>query len=226
MKKFLREHVVLHSSLTLGLLAVTLALSTILVGVRLKQEEKLMRHDTVAEVLGPKNDISDRSKLQISTILSETPHVVGGWMAKIHFEKMENPVVYYWARDPVVDILMDNFDSLQKSGKGWSSAELNKMSKQSARNTEATKTGIINCMSITQTNLPRLAPAIVNVAQTTCRAPIPPFDTNVNMSLVVALDVPADENSPEIQAVRRALLQLQIDIFNRDYQGRETWARN
>jgi hypothetical protein len=147
-------------------------------------------------------------------------------MAKIHYEKTENPVVYYWTRDPVIDVLMDNFDSLQKSGKGWSSVELNKMSKQSARNTEATKTGIINCIPITQTNLPRLAPAIVNVAQTTCRAPIPPFDTNVNMSLVVALDVPADENSPEIQAVRRALLQLQIDIFNRDYQGRETWAHN
>lgn len=227
MKTFLQKHVVLHSSVTICLLAATLALSTILVGVRLKQEEKLFRRDaSVVEVLGPKDQISERSKLQISTVLSETPHVVGGWMAKIHYEKTENPVIYYWARDPVVDILMSNFDDLQRSGKGWSSAELNKMSKLSARNSEATKTGVINCITITETNLPKLAPAIVNVAQTTCRAPIPPFDTNVNMSLVVALDIPADENSPEIQAVRRALLQLQIDIFNRDYQGRETWARN
>jgi len=126
---------------------------------------------------------------------------------------------------PIIDETMRLYKEMQESGKGYSSDELNKASAQSLRNSEEAKTGLIKCGPLEVTNLPKIAPRIVDLARGVCRATLPPFDQDVNLALVVVIDIPGDGTGPDIQSIRRTTLQLQIDIFNRDYQGRETWAR-
>ena len=89
---------------------------------------------------------------------------------------------------------------------------------------EEAKNGLIKCGPIANTNIPKLAPGVDKIVKTVCRATIPPFDENVNLAIVVLLTIPPNMATNDIQEIRRVLLQLQIDIYNRDFQGRETWA--
>jgi hypothetical protein len=227
MKAFLHRNVIWISVAAI-LLAIACAILTIfVVSAKDLQNEILRRVDRVSatDLPGPKNQISERSKTQIDTLIKENPHAIGAWVAKNEYEKTENPVIFYVAKDPIINTLMTNYAAKQASGNGFSSSELNASSAQSLRNSEEAKTGLIRCGPLDQTNVPKLVPDISKHAKGICRATIPPFDENVNIAIVVPINIPANENTPEIQAIRRMLLQLQIDIFNRDYQGRETWAR-
>jgi hypothetical protein len=225
MKDFLQRHVtavLIFCFTTIFLLAVALF------ATRELQQKTLQRVDQTvsdaSELLGKKNKISDRSRQEIDTLLASNPHVLGGWAAKLNYEKTENPIIYYFAKDPIVKTAMENYAALQASGKGHSSAELNADSTQSLRNSEEAKTGLVKCGLIEETNLAKLAPNITQKVKGVCRATIPPFDEKVNLAIVVVIDVQGDLNDESIQEVRRTMLQLQIDIYNRDFQGRETWA--
>jgi hypothetical protein len=229
MRDFLEQNNTLVVGLAVGGTVLAIILGILLYGARELQVETLKRIDQPAvgavELPGPKNQISDRSKKQVDTLLDETPHIVGGWVTKLQYGKTENPIIHFWTESDTVKDLIIEFGEIQESGRGSSSAELNAASEQSLRNSEEAKSGLIKCGPLSATNLLQIAPSIVNVAKGVCRATIPPFDENVNLGVVVLIDVDPNDNNADIQAIRRTLLQLQIDVFNRDYQGRETWAR-
>lgn len=228
MKDFLQRHVTVISSLLAATFSIVFLLFMLMLASR-EQRDQFERIDQslvgAAGLPGPQNQISERSRKEIDVLLRGNKRIVGGYVAKIHYGKTENPVIYFFSKDPLMNQFMRNYDLMQKSGRGYSSAELDAASAQSAANTEEAKTGVIRCVSIHTTNIHNLAKGIDEKAKGVCRATIPPFDENVNLSLVVLIDNDAsDQESEEIIDIRRTLLQLQIDIFNRDFQGRETWA--
>lgn len=228
MKDFLTRNTALITGLFVVSLFAVLVLIFVLISTKASYNETLQRLDQlpVTNLPGPNSQISQRSRDEINTLLFETPHVIGGWIAKLHYEKKEVPLVHTWARNRIIIEAMETYTQLQLSGKGFSSAELNQQSPQSMRNADEAKSGLIKCGPLESSNLPKLAPRILGEAGTVCRATIPPFSDEVNLALVVVTDNEVDEHSPEIQAIRRTMLRIQIDIFNRDYQGRETWARS
>lgn len=228
MKDFLHRHVTLISALLAISFAGVFLLFVLLLAAK-EQRDKFDGLDqtvfTLSELPGPKNQISPRTQKEIHMLLRDNPHVLGGWAAKIHYEKTENPVIYAFVKEPLIDVALANYDKAQKSGRGYSSAELDSASAQSAANTAEAKTGIIRCGPLSTTNIGRLAPGIDKKVKGVCRATIPPFDENVNLAIVVLIDNDGlDQDDEAIVEIRRTLLQLQIDIFNRDFKGRETWA--
>lgn len=228
MKDFLHRNVTLISALLAICFAGVFLLFVMLLAAK-EQRDKFDGLDqtvfTLSDLPGPKNQISRRTQKEIDVLLQANPHVIGGWAAKIHYEKLENPVIYAFAKDPIIGIALDNYDRAQKTGRGFSSAELDAQSAQSAANTEEAKTGIIRCGPLSMTNIGRLAPGIDKKVKGVCRATIPPFDENVNLAIVVLIDNDGvNQDDEAIVEIRRTLLQLQIDIFNRDFKGRETWA--
>ena len=209
-------------------IALAFLLGVLLLGAREIKDETFNRLDQtevdVSKLPGKRDQLSDRSKKEIVTLLETNPHVIGAYAVKLNYEKTENPIFFYFSNDPFMDVLMMNYDKSQRSGKGFSSAELNASSAQSLRNSEEAKSGLIKCDLLSSTNIAKLAPGIDKMVKGVCRATIPPFEDEVNMAIVVLITLKGDESSDEIQRIRRTLLQLQIDIYNRDFQGRETWA--
>jgi hypothetical protein len=229
MRDFLQRNITLLSTVLGGSFVIAFLLFTLLLAAK-EQRDALEKTDQpiagFVDLPGPKNAISDRSRKEINYMLSDNPHVVGGYVAKIHYEKTENPIFYYFTKDPIMHTLWKNYDLMQKSGKGFSSNELDAARAKSMANTEEAKTGVIGCQPLEDTNIGRLAPGIETKVKGVCRATIPPFDEKVNLSLVVLIDLDGlDLNDPAIIELQRVLLQLQIDIFNRDFKGRETWAQ-
>jgi len=212
------------------------ALSIVVIGViaflfeeaRLRQQQILQRVDAVqatSKLPGPKDQISERSQHELNVIFAETPHIVGGIVSRLTYNKTDDPIIYVWSgSDPSIIQFTKTFHDLQVAGKGMSSAEAASSSKLSLRNSDEARQGLIKCGPIDATNLAKITPSIANVAKGACRATLPPFDPNVNLAIVVAVDIAGDSQDDRLEGVRRALLQLQIDIFNRDYMGRETWA--
>ena len=228
MKDFIHRHVTLISSL-LGLSFAVVFLLFVLILAAKEQRDKFAADDrplvSFTDLPGPKNEISERSRKEIDVLLQGNQHILGGWAAKIHYAKTEFPVIYFFAKDPLIETAMRNYEAAQRSGRGFSSAELDARNTQSAANTQTAKTGIIICQPLGTTNIGRLAPGIAKKVKGVCRATIPPFDENVNLAIVVLVDNDTmDQEDPVIVDIRRTLLQLQIDIFNRDFKGRETWA--
>jgi hypothetical protein len=227
MKYYLERHAAWIAGLCIFSLVSAFILAVILFSVKSSYTETLKRFDRppTFDLPGPKAKISQRSIDEIDTLFSESPRVIGGWVSKLHYQKTENPIVHFWGRDRVITELMEKYDSVQKSGKGFSSEELDLMSPQSQRNSDEARNGMIKCGPLESTNLLTLAPGLAKRAKGVCRATIPPFSDDVNLAIVVVIDISGTENSAEVQDIRRMLLRQQIDIFNRDYQGRETWAR-
>lgn len=229
MRNFLQRNAVLVTGLAIAAAILAVILGILLSAAGELQQETIQRFDQEnrtgdTTLPGPRGQVSYRSKRQLVTLLANTPHVLGGWIIRLDFEKDEVPFVHYWSGHPVVTEAVNAFAAAQRGGSGTSSEEFSKDPTLSIRNSDEARNGLIKCGKVEETNLPQLAPSVLKVVKGVCRASIPPFDENVNMAIVVLLDIDANENSPELQAVRRVLLQLQIDIFNRDYQGRETWA--
>ena len=175
---------------------------------------------------GPKGQVSARSVEELDYLLKDKPHVLGAWITKVNYGKNENPVVWSMAGAEAFDGAMRAYVRRQLAGEGFSSAELNAANSQSAANAEAAKGGLISCGDIEYTNIPKIAPEVRALgAVGACRAPLPPFDDNVNMAIVILLDIPGDQTDPRITEFRRSLLQLQFDILNRDFLNREIWIR-
>jgi len=228
MKDFLQRHAVLISG-GLGVAFVVVFLLFVLLLAAKEQRNAFARIDTPIEGFGDlpgKSDkISERSEKEIATLLGDNPNVIGGWASKIHYAKTENPVIYFFSKDPVVNLAMANYGKLQASGKGYSSAELNAATPQSEANSQDAKTGLIRCGPLSTTNIGKLAPGIDTKIKGVCRATIPPFDDKVNLAIVILINVDGmDQSDPIVVDIRRTMLQLQIDIYNRDFRGRETWA--
>lgn len=228
MKDFLQKHVTLLSGLVVGSFIAIFILLVLLITTNELQQRARTENDIsevdIAHLPGPKEQISDRSKKEIAVLFEGNPNVAGIYVTKIHYGKTENPIFFYISNDPYFEKAIMKYDAIQKSGEGQSSEELNEASEQSLRNSEEAKTGLIKCDTIFSTNIPKLSPGIENVAKGVCRATIPPFDPKVNLAIVVLLKPDGRTPSEEIQEIRRVLLQLQIDIYNRDFKGRETWA--
>jgi len=220
-----------NAAVMVGLVALSIVVSGVLIFLyeeaRLRQELLLQRVDAVqvnGKLPGPKDELSDRSKKELNVIFSETPHIVGGIVSRLTYGKTDDPLIYVWSgSDPSIIQFTQTFHDLQVNGKGMSSAEAASSSKLSLRNSDEARQGLIKCGPLDATNLAKITPSIAKVAKGACRATLPPFDPNVNLAIVVAVDVDGDAQDERLEVVRRALLQLQIDIFNRDYMGRETW---
>ena len=214
-------------SLLIAAFLVIFVLVGLLISARNIQTETLARIDQPMnkdDLPGPKGMISDRSRKQIDTMFQETPHILGGWVIKLQYEKTDNPFIHEWTRIPAVTKFSKAYGELQASGKGFSSAELDRDASLSVRNSKEAKTGLISCGPIAVTML-KITPEISAIGKGLCRATIPPFGEKVNLAIIALVDIDGTQNSPELQEVRHQLLRLQIDVFNREYQGRETWGR-
>lgn len=228
MKDFLHRHVTLISAL-LALMFAAVFLAFVLVLAAKEQKDQLAQLDlplaALSSLPGPNNRISERSKLEINVLLQNNPHILGGYAARINYAKTEYPVFYYFTKEEYLVKALRNYEALQKSGRGFSSAELDATNAQTAANVKDAKQGVIRCQPLGTTNIGNLAPGIEKTVKGVCRATIPPFDDNVNLAIVVLIDNDSvDQEDPVIVEIRRTLLQLQIDIYNRDFKGRETWA--
>lgn len=205
--------------IVIGLLSAALGFTAVFIALRL-----LQRPDVSETLPGPKNQLSQRSKREIEVILSETPYVLGAWVSKVHYGKTENPIIFYWTNEPVLVGLVKNIADTQASGRGYSSAERDADPKLLLRNSVEARTGLIKCSSIAGALLD-LTPAITRYVKSICRATIPPFAPNPNLDIVLFIDIDVSKPSPEQQLIFRKLLQLQLDIYNRDYKGREIWVQ-
>lgn len=228
MKDFLHRHVTLISALMALTFAAVFLLFVLLLAAK-EQREQLVGLDMPLTALGslpgPNDRISERSKLEINVLLQGNKHILGGYATKINYAKTEYPVFYYFSKEAYLVTALKNYEAMQKSGRGFSSAELDATNAQTAANVVDAKQGVIRCQPLSTTNIGSLAPGIEKTVKGVCRATIPPFDDNVNLAIVVLIDNDSkDPEDPVIVEIRRTLLQLQIDIYNRDFKGRETWA--
>lgn len=219
MKKFLLRNVILIFSI---LLLVVLVLSTYTIFTQIHSHQVI----DLSTLPGPKNKLSSRSQTELHALLGPPLEIIGGFVIRLKYDKTENPIIWYGGatgddREKLEAMIMD-YISRQTSGLNLSSAELSK-SPVSLRNSQAAMIGDIACAPISYTGIPRVAPLSVNLANVICRAPIPPFDSNANMALIVLIAVCGGIESPTIQQARKVMLQLQIDIFNRDFLAREIW---
>lgn len=221
-------------SIALAVLGVGLSviLGVLLVNVVRLQNEAVKVITPGGELPGPNYNISERSKHQIETIFREQPAVIASFVIRYKFDKHENPIVHHWVRpqyraqiDPVVQRLAD----LQASDQGKSSDEYLEEAKKDPvraerqlRNSEEARQGLIKCGPLEADALAQ-NPELAKIATGICYATIPPFDENTHLAVIALINVPPNETTKQVQDLRRALLTLQIDIFNRDFQGRETW---
>ena len=226
MRNFLERHATFVALIAISCAALSIILGILLLAATELHHETIKRFDRgfiAADLPGRKHQISVRSRLQFDTLLRETPHVVGGWVSKTEYAKTENPIIHAWDTDGSITKALEAYGTRQQSGLGFSSLEVANFS-NSIRNSDEAKLGLIACLPLAATPLLKLSPELSRVGAGICRAVIPPFDDHANLALIVVIDNDGSINGPDIKTVRRALLQLQIDIFNRDYQGRETWA--
>lgn len=183
---------------------------------------------------GPKGQLSERSKDQLRVAAEENPRIMAIVALRYKYGKTESRYIFSWTHPKakvIVDKIIADNNALQASGKGMSSEEAAALAAAKAkidpavaaralRNSEEAKQGLVKCVPITEATL--MNPELVTIATGICYATIPPFDPNTTMAIIVLTDNDL-ENFSEVSLMRRQLLMLQIDIFNRDFQGRETW---
>ena len=173
---------------------------------------------------GLRNEISDRTKEELNALVKRNPHILGGWIFVRNYDAHTYPILHYTANHPIAEQFIADFKRKQTSpneGMPSSVSTLNPSS-VSANTAEAT-VGTIRCVEITKSLIIYFTPSISTVAKTICSATLPPFEVadKVNLQIVAISGLPLD--SPQLREVHRTLLQLQIDIYNRDYNGQETW---
>lgn len=213
MKQFLQTHVY-------AILAVALVM---IIGVSTCAWQLIPKEAIIlSDLPGPQDNISERSKKEIKTLLGPNDTVVGAWVSKISYNKTENPIVWYGAGTRSFTEMTLDYIHRQEAGLNLSSKELSNVGAAALRNTQASKVGDISCAPISLTALPRIAPKSVEIAGVVCRAPIPPFNPTANLAIVALLDAKSVDDK-KVEAVRKKILQLQIDIYNRDFLAREIW---
>lgn len=237
LKDFFQRHATfIMASLTgLGIVA-SVSLGVLLYGAVQKQRETLKRIEQPldpATLPGRNYQLSERSRHQLRTILSEAPHVVAGFVIKYKYGKHESPILFTFAKPRAradIEAIVRRVEATQASDKGMSSDEQRaiadanpELKERQLRYTEEARQGLIKCIPLDDQAIDT-NPELKKFSKGMCYATIPPFDPNTFLALIVLIDVDPDEGTPEVAELRRLLLQLQIDIFNRDFQGRETWA--
>lgn len=238
LKDFLQRHAaaIMTGLAGLGVLA-SVSLGVLLYSAVQEQRETLKQIERPldpATLPGRNYQLSERSKYQLTTILGETPHVVAGFAIKYKYGKHENPIIFTFSRpDARADItaIVNRVEANQASEKGMSSDEQKalvdanpELKARQLRYSEEARQGLIKCIPLDDQSIDT-NPELKKFSKGLCYATIPPFDANSFMALIVLIDVEPDESTAEVTELRRVLLQLQIDIFNRDFQGRETWPR-
>lgn len=184
----------------------------------------------IADLPGPKYQISKRSEEQVGTLLKENPHIVGAFVTRYKYAQGESQFIYSWGRSAAEKKKLDQaLRALTDADNGMSSEEKQAMAyKDSAetarllRNSQEAKQGLIKCISISEAAV-RTQIKFQAIGTGICYATIPPFEEKASLGIYILTDSPLNEFN-EIAEARRVLLMLQIDIYNRDYQGRETWA--
>jgi len=192
----------------------------------LKTKFKGESNSYALEVLpGPKNQLSKMSEFELNARLKNAHHVLGAWVVKLNYTQREYPVIWSLANVKIIDTALENFAEIQASGRGFSSANRDKDAAQSLRNSSRAKSGQVVCGKIEQTNIPKWEPKIKSIAKSVCRASLPPFDKDINLAIVVVTDIDMNDlTSPDVVRIRRELLELQLNIYNRDYLNTEIWA--
>lgn len=187
----------------------------------------------IEDLPGPKGLIGKRSMYQLETFSKENPHILATIVTRYHYTKTETPFIYTWTNgdkkvDKVVNKIIDEVKARQASPQAQSSDEVAaerakdpKRMAQTLRESEEAQLGLIKCLPIQDTVLNY--PALASISTGICFATIPPFEANAGMAITMLTDSPLTKYS-ELAEMRRILLALQIDIYNRDFQGRETWA--
>lgn len=182
----------------------------------------------VENLPGPKNQLSARSKQQL-TKLAENDNVVGVMAIRYTYSKIDNPIIFATSSSAttqhIFDGIVEGLDKRQTPETGLSSTEAVKsvtgagQEQKHLRNSEEAKLGLIKCVPIEETIL--IQPALRTIAAGVCYSTIPPFASDATMALVLFTNKPLSEYS-ELAEMRRLLLAVQIDIYNRDFKGRET----
>lgn len=187
---------------------------------------------TGEDLPGPRGDISERSKQQIETLAAENEHAVMVLVVRYKYTKTQIPFAHTWARNPeaqaVIGGIVERLMSEQNERTGRSSEEVRRdderdpdFASKRIRNSEEARLGLIKCVPIADAAL--VYAELKTVATGICIATIPPFESSTAMAIIILTDSEMSQ-SAELAEMRRMLLQLQIDIYNRDFQGRETWA--
>lgn len=189
---------------------------TIVFGTMLVNLRHDLRLPLAKDRVGLEDRISERSKDEILALVKDKDFIIGGWVQKRVFQKTDNPVFYHWGQ-PIVHEHIANFERIQKAGKGHESADLVDNAGHLLSNP-----GLIKCVPIETSIIPEYTPQMQQHAQMACVGTIPPFSDNVN--LVIMMVINAEEWSADLEEARRLILRLQIDIYNRDYKGQETWS--
>ena len=213
MKKFLRDNVI-----PILMVAVASFAAVSYIAIQRNPDGAII----LSELPGPQNQLSDRTKKELKTLLYPNQAVVGAWVSKLKYGRKENPVIWYGAGGKKFDQVILDYISRQEDGRNLSSKEITNVGSAALRNTQASLVGDISCAPIALTALPRLAPLATSVANIVCRAPIPPFNPTANLALVVLIKAENLED-PKVESIRKVMLRLQIDIYNRDFLAREIW---
>lgn len=216
MKKFLQKYVVV-----ITLFALTCASALTYMTFAWPPSDAII----LSDLPGPQGQLSPRSKRELQVLLYPNPSVVGAWVSKIHYAKTENPIVWFGGGHSKFEGVIKQYIDRQEKSLNYSSRELASFGSATLRNTYASLIGDISCAPLAMTALPKVAPKASDIANMVCRAPIPPFNPAANLALVVLLNADGEDDK-RVEAVRKIILQLQIDIYNRDFLAREIWIHN
>ena len=181
---------------------------------------------------GPKGDLSARSKAQVDTLAAGNEHAVMALVVRYKYTKTQIPFAHTWAANPqaqaVIDGIVSRLMAEQNELTGRSSEEVRRederdpdFASRRIRNSEEARVGLIKCVPIADAAL--VYSELKTTATGICIATIPPFESNTSMAIIILTDSEMSQ-SAELAEMRRMMLSLQIDIYNRDFQGRETWA--
>jgi len=225
-KSFLQRYgVVLAVVVIIAIIAVSI-ISTVLVLRREASKPLVQKPVVIADLPGPKYQLSKRSKEQLDVLSRQNDNIVATFVTRSKYSKNESPVIHVWSRPGDKEVV----DAAIKlvSGRGLSSEEVNALAlknpEQTARllrDSEEAKLGLVKCLPVA--DVPSVDPNLKKISTGICYATIPPFESEASLAIVVITDTPL-ANYSDLVEMRRVLLALQIDIFNRDFQGRETWA--
>lgn len=188
------------------------------------QSERNLTAQIIDTLPGPNEQLSAKSIEHLNGILVNTPNVLGAYVTKTEYATRENPIIWYDGKSEIFKLGMSRYIATQLSGKGKSSVEVDKSKNQTLRNSTEVKHGKIACGAIQETSFIRIVPELIQ-AKAVCRAPIPPFAPEANLNIVVVTDIDMAGNTLSSVSIRRALLELQVDIFSRDYTNRDIAIR-
>lgn len=216
------------SALISFLLGIAVLLLTFVIGYYAKEEwdnnQVFRRSDQpTTELVGPRQRFSSRSKKEVNVFLNNSPEVLGAIAIKREFSKKENPVFDYWSRSPIIDKFVNDWNKKQAGPNGISSADLAANPQNSFNNALEAVLGEARCVPVIGTTFFALTPEVVDYAKTICLVSFPPYQLPNKSITALGFLLALDHRDPKMKDLKDKMVTLQINIFNRDYNGRETW---